>query len=38
LKEGVDMKDALDRSGLKKICCRRMMMGHVELIDKILKY
>ena len=38
LGEGVDMKEALDRSGLKKICCRRMMMGHVELIDSLLKY
>jgi DNA-directed RNA polymerase I, II, and III subunit RPABC5 len=38
LSEGVDMKESLDRLGLKKICCRRMMMGHVELIDSLLKY
>ena len=38
LSEGVDMKEALDRLALKKICCRRMMMGHVELIDSLLKY
>ena len=38
LSEGVDMKESLDRLELKKICCRRMMMGHVELIDSLLKY
>lgn len=38
LSEGAEMKEALDRLGLKRICCRRMMMGHVELIDSLLKY
>jgi DNA-directed RNA polymerase I, II, and III subunit RPABC5 len=38
LNEGVEMKEALDRLELKRICCRRMMMGHVELIDSLLKY
>jgi DNA-directed RNA polymerase I, II, and III subunit RPABC5 len=38
LKDGLDMKDALDKIELKKICCRRMIMGHVELIDSLLKY
>ena len=38
LKEGIEQKDALDKLLLKKICCRRMMMGHVELIDSLLKY
>ena len=27
--------ELLDNSGLKKICCRRHMLGHVDLIDII---
>lgn len=38
LKEGVRPKDALNRLGLKRYCCRRMMLGHVDLIDKMLRY
>jgi len=38
LNEDLDMKEALDRCELKRICCRRMMLGHVELIDSLLKY
>lgn len=30
--------EALNKIGLKKICCRRMILSHVDLIDKILKY
>jgi DNA-directed RNA polymerase I, II, and III subunit RPABC5 len=38
LAEGVSAKDALDRLGLKRWCCRRILLGHVELIDKLLSY
>jgi DNA-directed RNA polymerase I, II, and III subunit RPABC5 len=38
LSEEVSTKDALDRLGLKKICCRRMILGHVDLINNLLKY
>lgn len=24
--------------GLKRICCRRMLMGHVDLIDHLMEY
>lgn len=30
--------DALDALGLKRYCCRRMVLSHVDLIDKMLKY
>ena len=30
--------DALDQLGLKKYCCRRMLLTHVNLIDKVLQY
>ncbi|PHH72169.1 hypothetical protein CDD80_4727 [Ophiocordyceps camponoti-rufipedis] len=30
--------DAMDELGLKRYCCRRMVMTHVDLIEKLLKY
>lgn len=28
----------MDQLGLKRYCCRRMVMTHVDLIEKLLKY
>ncbi|KAJ2761312.1 DNA-directed RNA polymerases I, II, and III subunit RPABC5 [Coemansia sp. BCRC 34490] len=30
--------DALDELGLKRYCCRRMVLTHVDLIEKLLQY
>ena len=38
LNDGIEPKNALDNLGLNRICCRRMILGHVELIDNLLKY
>jgi DNA-directed RNA polymerase I, II, and III subunit RPABC5 len=38
LNDGIESKNALDNLGLKRICCRRMILGHVELIENLLKY
>ena len=29
---------AMDKLGLKRYCCRRMVLTHVNLIDKLLAY
>lgn len=29
--------DAMDQLGLRRYCCRRMVMTHVDLIEKLLK-
>ncbi|KAF2097214.1 DNA-directed RNA polymerases I/II/III subunit 10 [Rhizodiscina lignyota] len=37
---GEDMSegDAMDELGLNRYCCRRMIMTHVDLIEKLLRY
>ena len=33
--DGGDPQKALDDVGLERYCCRRMLVGHVDLIDDI---
>lgn len=38
LAEGVPANVALDQLGLRRYCCRRILLTHVDLIDKMLNY
>ena len=38
INNGVRPNEALDRLGLHRYCCRRMLLTHVDLIEKMLLY
>lgn len=38
LNEGFSEKDALDKLGLERYCCRNILLSHVDIIDQLLKY
>jgi len=38
VKEGKEPEKVLDELGVKRYCCRRMLLAHVDLIDEIMKY
>lgn len=38
LDQGVPDGEAMTKLGCTRYCCRRMLMTHVDLIDKLLQY
>jgi DNA-directed RNA polymerase subunit N (RpoN/RPB10) len=38
VEHGMKIKDALDKAGMVRYCCRRMFMCHVNNIDKMIEY
>jgi DNA-directed RNA polymerase subunit N len=38
VKEGKDPAKVLNDLGVKRYCCRRMFLGHVEVMEKVAKY
>ncbi|MCW8801794.1 MAG: DNA-directed RNA polymerase subunit N [Candidatus Bathyarchaeota archaeon] len=35
---GEDPKKVLDSLGVTRYCCRRMVLGHIEITDSILRF
>ena len=38
VKDGKNPAEVLEGMGVERYCCRRMFLGHVEVMDKISKY
>ena len=38
VKAGEEAGRVLDSLGIKRYCCRRMLLSHVEVIDEILRF
>lgn len=38
LESGMSTSEAFTEIGLRRYCCKRMFLGHVEIIDKLLLY
>lgn len=38
IKKGEDRKEALDKLGLERYCCRALFLGHVDLLDMAAKF
>ena len=38
LSQGMSEKDALTKLGLKRYCCRRILLTHVDLLSRILNF
>lgn len=38
VKNGEDPEKVLNDLGVKRYCCRRMLLSHVDLVDEILEY
>jgi len=38
LENGSSEKEALDKLGLKRYCCRRIILTHVDLIPRLIQY
>lgn len=38
VKNGENAGKVLDELGVKRYCCRRMLLSHVDVIDEILKF
>lgn len=35
---GLSQKETLDRLGMTRYCCRRMFLGHINIIDSLLLF
>ena len=35
---GIEISDALDQVGFSRYCCRRMYIGHLDLIEEVAPF
>jgi DNA-directed RNA polymerase subunit N len=38
VKAGENATDVLDSLGIRRYCCRRMLLSHVDIIDEVLRF
>jgi DNA-directed RNA polymerase subunit N len=38
VKTGENPGEVLDGLGVKRYCCRRMLLSHVEILDEVLRF
>jgi len=38
VKAGKNPAEVLEALGIERYCCRRMFLGHVEVMDKVIRY
>jgi DNA-directed RNA polymerase subunit N len=38
VKSGENAGGILDDLGIKRYCCRRMLLSHVEIVDEVLRF
>jgi len=38
IEEGKDAGEALEELGFERYCCRRMFVGHIDLIDEVAPF
>jgi len=38
VEKGENSNDAFKQLGIKRFCCKRMVVSHVDLIDDLLKF
>jgi len=38
VQEGENPGEVLDRLGVKRYCCRRMLTSHVDMLEEILRF
>ncbi|MHA1804868.1 MAG: DNA-directed RNA polymerase subunit N [Promethearchaeota archaeon] len=38
IEKGEPPEEVFKKLGIKRFCCKRMIIGHVDLIDELLKF
>lgn len=38
LQSGKTEAEALEQCNIRRICCRRMLLSHVDIVDEIMRY